>query len=178
MTPAAISPRHLCTLTTPELFLLCSLRLSAQTAGSLRRVDAAYREGFERARLTPVHADRLLAAMRVIRMSARTFDVRHPQCPEVSADEETVLQTTRLLQEEDEFSARRLAWRLLPPSAARLVIEHLDALAIGMTRAGLMLPDFRESTQTCPAAALAARRLAETTGRGAGADAPEPLWIN
>jgi hypothetical protein len=179
MTAASPTSRRLCTLATAELFLLCSLRLTAQATRDGRRTNPAYRQGFESARLGAVHAERLAAAVNIIYVAgARAFDVRPPRCGDVSPDEELMIRTVRLLQEEDEFSARRMIWQFLPPSAARVVLQHLDGLAIGMVRAGLALPDFRTSRSTCPAEALAARRLAEA---GAFPHAPEPgesAWVH
>lgn len=180
MSTAAPCCRRLASLTTPELFLLCSLRLAADAVRNRRKTHAAYQEGFDRARLTPVLAERLSAAMVVIHVAAaRSVHVHPLQCGEISPDEDLLLRLVRLLQEEDEFSARRLAWQLLPPGAARVALDHLDALAIGMTRAGLHLPDFRPTAPTCPAEALAARRLAESAGfKTARGETSDVLWMN
>src|SRR5690606_33921209 len=94
------------------------------------------------ARLNVTHAHRLAATMHAIEAAARPLDVRGAKCAEVGEDEELVLQVLLLLQHENEFGARRVLWRLLPPAAARIVLANLDEVAIAMVRAGLLLPQF------------------------------------
>ncbi len=170
-----ISTRRLCSLSTPELFVLCSLRLILQAIREGREIDAHCREGFEIARLSMAHAQHLAAAARIMDTAAgRPLDMRGTRCAEVGQDEELVLQVLLLLQHENEFGARRVLWKVLPPAAARIVISHLDAVALGMVRAGLLLPQFPYALRPCPAEALAARRL------GAPADPAlaETFWLN
>jgi hypothetical protein len=170
-----ISTRRLCSLTTPELFVLCSLRLILPTARDGRDIGAHCREGFEIARLNVTHAQHLAAAVGVMDTGmGRPLDVRETTCAEVSQDEDLVLQVLLLLQHENEFGARRVLWKDFPPATARIVITHLDEVALGMVRAGLLLPPFPYALRPCPAEALAARRL------GASLDpaVAEAFWLN
>ena len=172
---SSIASRRLCALTTPELFVLCSMRLMTQAARARREPDKACREGFEIARLTHAHAQHLASALRAIDAAAsRTLDVRGPSCAEVGQDEELVLQVLLLLQHESEFGARRVLWKMLPPAAARIVLSHLDHLALGMVRAGLLLPHSPYGLRPCPAEALAARQLGVTPTQ----EASDPFWLN
>jgi hypothetical protein len=172
---AASATRRLCSLTTPELFALCSLRLTARALREDREVDRACREGFEAARLTAAHARHLAAALQAMdAAAARPLDIRGPSCAEVGADEQLVLQVLLLLQHENEFGARRVLWRVLPPAATRVVLGHLDELALGMARAGLLLPPHPYTLRPCPAEALAARRLGITPSD----DPMEASWLN
>lgn len=157
---SSIAVRRLCSLTTPELFVLCSMRLMSQAVRERREPDKICREGFEIARLTNAHAQHLACALRAMDAAAnRTLDVRSAHCTEVGQDEELVLQVLLLLQHENEFGARRVLWKMLPPAAARIVLSHLDELALGMVRAGLLLPQSPYALRPCPAEALAARQL-------------------
>lgn len=172
---SSIASRRLCSLTTPELFVLCSMRLMTQAVRDGREADKTCREGFEIARLTYAHAQHLACALRAMDAAAsRTLDVRGPRCAEVGQDEELVLQVLLLLQHENEFGARRVLWKMLPPAAARIVLGHLDELALGMVRAGLLLPQSPYALRPCPAEALAARQLGVTPMQ----DLPEPFWLN
>lgn len=85
-----------------------------------------------------------------------------------------MLQILLLLQHENEFGARRVLWKVLPPAAARIVIGHLDALATGMVQAELLLPRFPYALRPCRAEALAARRL----GAAPVQDLAETFWLN
>ena len=62
----------------------------------------------------------------------------------------------------------------LPPAAARIVLSHLDELAIGMVRADLLLPQQPYTLRPCPAEALAARQL----GIGPERETAEGFWLN
>ena len=95
-------------------------------------------------------------------------------CAEVGQDEELVLQVLLLLQHENEFGARRVLWKMLPPAAARIVLGHLDELALGMVRAGLLLPQSPYALRPCPAEALAARQL----GVSPVQDTADHFWLN
>lgn len=172
---STISSRRICSLSTAELFVLCSLRLIAQAIRDGREVDKTCREGFEVARLSTHHVQHLAAAVRAIDAAiGRPLDVHGVRCAEIGKDEEAVLQVLLLLQHENEFGARRVLWRLLPPAAARIVLGHLDELAIGMVRAGLLLPQLPYALRPCPAEALAARRLGVTQAQ----DAADTFWLN
>lgn len=172
---SSTASRRLCSLTTPELFVLCSMRLMTQAARERREPDKACRDGFEIARLTPAHVQHLAGALRAMDAAAsRTVDVRSPHCAEVGPDEELVLQVLLLLQHENEFGARRVLWKMLPPAAARIVLGHLDELALGMVRAGLLLPQSPYALRPCPAEALAARQLGVTPTQ----EVSEPFWLN
>jgi hypothetical protein len=174
MSPS-IAARRLCSLTTAELFVLCSLRLVGRAVREGREIDEPCREGFEIARLTLRHAEHLAAAVSAMNDAARgPLDLHDVRCAEVSGDEERVLQVLLLLQHENEFGARRVLWKLLPPAAVRIVLAHLDALAIGMVRAGLLLPQQPYALRPCPAEALAARRLGAATGQ----DVAQNVWLN
>lgn len=170
-----ISHRRLCALSTPELFILCSFRLIAQAIRDGREVDSICREGFEIARLSVTHAHRLAASIRAIEAAVRPLEVRNAKCAEVGEDEELLLQVLLLLQHENEFGARRVLWRLLPPAVARVVLANLDEVAVAMVRVGLLLPPFPYVLRPCPAEALATRRLCETTLTRESAEA---FWLN
>ena len=89
--------RRLCSLTTPELFVLCSMRLMSQAVRERREPDQTCREGFAIARLTNAHAQHLACALRAMDAAAsRTLDVRSAHCAEVGQDEELVLQVLRI----------------------------------------------------------------------------------
>jgi hypothetical protein len=172
---SSISSRRLCSLGTAELFILCSIRLITQAQRGGDAIEPLCREGFDAARLTLAHALHLSAALCVMETaSGRPLDIHNIRCPEIGQDEELVLQILLLLQHEHEFGARRVLWRLLPPAAARIVLSHLDELAIGMVRAGLLLPQLPYTLQPCPAEALAARQLGITPEREGG----EVFWLN
>ncbi|MGE3332923.1 MAG: hypothetical protein AB7I36_04720 [Rhodospirillaceae bacterium] len=174
MSPS-ISSRRLCALSTPELFILCSIRLITQARRAGDAIEPLCREGFDAARLTMAHALHLSAALCVMETaSGRSLDVQDIRCTELGQDEELVLQILLLLQHENEFGARRVLWRLVPPAAARVVLRHLDELAIGMVRAGLHLPQLPYALQPCPAEALAARRL----GIAPECDVQDGFWLN
>ena len=170
-----ISHRRLCSLSTPELFILCSIRLIAQAIRDGREIESLCREGFEIARLSVTHADRLAASIRAIEAAVRPLEVRNAKCAEVGEDEELLLQVLLLLQHENEFGARRVLWRLLPPSVARIVLANLGEVAIAMVRAGLLLPQFPYALRPCPAEALAARRLG---GTAFAKETAENFWLN
>lgn len=170
-----ISSRRLCSLSTSELFILCSIRLITHARRAGDAIEPLCREGFDAARLTTGHALHLDAALCAMETaSGRPLDIHTVRCAEIGQDEELVLQTLLLLQHENEFGARRVLWRLLPPAAARIVLGHLDKLAIGMVRAGLFLPQLPYALQPCPAEALAARRLGITPDQ----EPPESFWLN
>ncbi|MGE3476583.1 MAG: hypothetical protein AB7H70_12330 [Rhodospirillaceae bacterium] len=171
----SIASRRLCALSTSELFILCSIRLITQARRAGDAIEPLCREGFDAAHLTMAHALHLSAALHTMEMSSgRPLDVHNIRCIEIGQDEELVLQILLLLQHENEFGARRVLWRLLPPAAARVVLSHLNELAIGMVRAGLHLPQMPYALQPCPAEALAARRLGITPER----EPPEGVWLN
>lgn len=172
---STIASRRMCSLGTAELFVLCSLRLIAQAAREGCEIDKTCREGFEIAKLTFAHAQHLASALRAMQAAVpRPLDIHDVRCTAIGADEEAVLQVLLLLQHENEFGARRVLWRMLPPAAARIVLTHLDELAIGMVRAGLLLPQLPYTLRPCPAEALAARRLGVT----ARSEQPETFWLN
>jgi hypothetical protein len=174
MSPS-IASRRLCALTTAELFVLCSLRLIGRTVREGGGIDAPCREGFEIARLTLQHAKHLASAVSAMNEAARRpLELHDVRCAEVSGDEELMLQVVLLLQHENEFGARRVLWKMLPPAAVRIVLAHLDELAIGMVRAGLLLPQQPYTLRPCPAEALAARRLSAAAGQ----DIAQNTWLN
>lgn len=151
------------------------MRLMTQAVRERREPDSTCRDGFEIARLTHAHAHHLACALRAMDAAAsRTLDVRNPRCAEVGQDEELVLQVLLLLQHENEFGARRVLWKMLPPAAARIVLSHLDELALGMVRAGLLLPQSPYALRPCPAEALAARQLGVTPAQ----ETADPFWLN
>jgi hypothetical protein len=173
--PPYISLRRLCALSTAELFIVCSIRLITQARRAGGPIEPLCREGFDAAHMTMAHALHLSAALCIMETaSGRSLDVHDVRCPEIGKDEELLLQVLLLLQHENEFGARRVLWRLLPPAAARVVLTHLDGLALGMVRAGLHLPHAPYALQPCPAEALAARRLGITPER----EQPEGFWLN
>ncbi|MGE4062915.1 MAG: hypothetical protein AB7E79_06065 [Rhodospirillaceae bacterium] len=171
----SLSSRHLRTLTTSELFLLCSLRLTVEATRGKPELEKTCREGFEIARLTPADSQHLIAAVRAMGTTARRpIDVRTSCSPHVGLDEELILQVVLLLQYENEFGARRVLWRLLPPAAARVVLGHLEEVALGMARAGLHLPQLPYPLRPCPAEALAARQL----GISPALELTDMSWLN
>ncbi|MCA0201910.1 MAG: hypothetical protein LCH56_13920 [Proteobacteria bacterium] len=174
MSPS-VSSRRLCALNTSELFILCSIRLIMQARRAGDAIEPLCREGFDAAHLTIAHALHLSAALCIMETaSGRSLDVHNIRCSEIGEDEELVLQILLLLQHENEFGARRVLWRMLPPAASRAVLSHLDEVAIGMVRAGLHLPQMPYALQPCPAEALAARRLGITPER----EPVESFWLN
>jgi hypothetical protein len=173
--PLPSSRRKVCALATPELFVLCSLRLIARAARGVRATEKLCGEGFALARLPPDDMWRLAAALKAMEAAAgRPLGIGDLCSAEVSADEDLVLQLVVLMQHDDAFGARRVLGTLLPPAAARTVLGHLEVLAHDMAGAGLRLSQLPYALRPCPAEPLAARRL----GALRGGETSETPWLN
>ena len=155
--------------------MISSMRLAACNIRLQSRTSELYEQGFEAANLPTPLADALYAGLEILVVSSpEIVDIRHLGGREISADEERLMLLIHALQYGDEFSARRVTRDWLPPSAARLVVSHLAALAQGMLLAGLRIPAPPGMMSSCPMMSLVTRRLDELEN-----GTPEqPFWLN
>lgn len=66
----------------------------------------------------------------------RTVTIGPAPCPRLWSDEELLLTALRCLHTGQETAATRVFAEILPPSAARMAIEHADSLVNTLLRAG------------------------------------------
>ena len=169
------SPRRVESLRAAEVWLVSTLRLAVCNIRLQSPTSELYEQGFEAANLPMPLADALYAGLQILIVSSpEIIDVRHLGGRELSSDEERLMMLIHALQHGDEFSARRVTRDWLPPSAARLVVSHLSALAQGMLLAGLRISAPPGMMSSCPMMSLVTRRLDELEN-----GTPEqPFWLN
>ena len=142
-----------------EQFLLWAIRLWVRSQKHKGDVYATLYEGFRLARLEEGYLiiDEMLTVIGTA--TTRSIDVRCPQCPGISMDEQTFIGLIAALQQSDFPAGARLLGCWLPPSGVRLALMPAARLARLMAVAGLALRP-REIMS-----AVAGKRLARETER-------------
>ena len=126
-------------LTAPERFLLWAMRLWVKNRhNGGESADTLY-AGFRSVQLEEGYPliDEMMGIIGTT--ATRSIDVRCPQCPGFSTDEQILIGVVTALQKSDFRTSSRLLGVWLPPAAIRMAQRPAARIARLMEQAGMML---------------------------------------
>ena len=126
-------------LTVGERFLLWAVRLWVKNQRDGGESANALYDGFRSMRLEEGYLllDELMGI--IATATTRSIDIRCPQCPGFSTDEQILIGVVTALQNADFRASARLLGVWLPPAAVRMAQRPAARIARLMEKAGLML---------------------------------------
>ena len=137
--PAYPDDMPLSELRTPEVLLLATLRIFAESAWSQHPRD--WSEGLVAANVPAQGIEGLARLFDVIAVaSRRRLAVACIHCRTLCPDEGLFLQLIAMLQRKDVHGAKEILLNWVAPAAARAAIPYAQVLADGLAREGLLLP--------------------------------------
>ena len=137
--PAYPDDMPLSELRTPEVLLLATLRIFAESAWSQHPRD--WSEGLVAANVPAQGIEGLARLFDVIAVAPRRrLAVACIHCRTLCPDEGLFLQLIAMLQRKDVHGAKEILLNWVAPAAARAATPYAQALAEGLARQGLLLP--------------------------------------
>ena len=128
-------------LRTPEVFILWTIRTWVQTEIGRHSSRQCFQDGLEKAGCQEA-ANPLSALLDIVGTAAnRKIEIHVPTCPCISADEKRLLHALAAQQTGHTLEAFDVLTNLLPGAAVRIALGYVDAVALSLARAGLLLPD-------------------------------------
>ena len=126
-------------LRTPELLLVATLRIFAESAWAHNSKD--WSEGLVAANVSPEGVRGLIGLFDVIAVAPlRKLAVACIHCRVLCPDEGRFLQLIASLQRSDTDDATQVLLNWVAPAAARLALPHAQALADSLAQQGYLLP--------------------------------------
>lgn len=137
--PAYPDDMSLSELRTPEILLVATLRVFAESAWSAHPRD--WSEGLVAADVPAQGIEGLARLFDVIAVAPRRkLAVACIHCRTLCPDEALFLQLIATLQRKDVLGAKEILQNWVAPAAARAALPYAQLLADGLARQGLLLP--------------------------------------
>lgn len=141
LAPAYPDDMSLSELRTPEVLLLATLRIFAESAWSQHAEDWSWSEGLAAANVPAQGIEGLARLFDVIAVAPRRrLAVACIHCRTLRPDEGLFLQLIATLQRRDVHGAKEILLNWVAPAAARAAIPYARVLADGLAQQGLLLP--------------------------------------